>query len=229
MTDEQMQEIYTLARLAFQGGQRSFQVQAFPFRMTPQNIAAHRNDPNMEFWRMLKVGYDHFEVTHQEPKIDVCSRRYVFDSIPQPGVRFSPTGMCPPMTVPEPIRVAVAEKEKKDKEEVEVIAAHLEAQQERALERGWDTAESEAMLAAAPAAETAAAPMSVASIPVSLDPKESAAAADAAAPGGAAAPATVAQQQSAPQSNLATAYANEQSGSGISGFFTRVLKKVNPF
>jgi hypothetical protein len=86
------------------------------------------------------------------------------------------------------------------------------------------------MLAAAPAPEAEAAPMSVASIPVSLDPKESAAAADAAAPGGSAAPATVAQeQQVAPQSNLATAYANEQSGSGISGFFTRVLKKVNPF
>ena len=63
MTDENIQEIYTLGRLAFQGGQRDFQVQAFPFRMTPENMARHRNDPNFEFWRMLKVGYDHFEVT----------------------------------------------------------------------------------------------------------------------------------------------------------------------
>ena len=30
MTDEQIEEIYTLGRLAFQGGQRSFQVQAYP-------------------------------------------------------------------------------------------------------------------------------------------------------------------------------------------------------
>ncbi len=62
MTDENIQEIYTLGRLAFQGGQREFQVEAFPFRMTPENIAKHRNDPNMPFWMMLKEGYDHFDV-----------------------------------------------------------------------------------------------------------------------------------------------------------------------
>ena len=27
-----------------------FQIQAFPFRMTPENIARHRDDPNMDFW-----------------------------------------------------------------------------------------------------------------------------------------------------------------------------------
>ncbi|NNC27627.1 murein L,D-transpeptidase, partial [Salinisphaera sp. USBA-960] len=32
MTDEQVQDIYALARDSFKGGQRSFQVQAFPFR-----------------------------------------------------------------------------------------------------------------------------------------------------------------------------------------------------
>ena len=29
---------------------------------------------------MLKEGYDHFEVTQQEPKVDVCEKRYVFDA-----------------------------------------------------------------------------------------------------------------------------------------------------
>src|SRR3974377_2473905 len=42
MTDEQIAEIYALAREDFFGGQKSFQVQAYPFRMTPQNIAPHR-------------------------------------------------------------------------------------------------------------------------------------------------------------------------------------------
>jgi len=35
MTDEQIADIYALAREAFFGGQRAFQLQAYPFRMTP--------------------------------------------------------------------------------------------------------------------------------------------------------------------------------------------------
>ncbi len=63
MTDEQISEIYALARESFFGGQRAFQVQAYPFRMTPANLAKHRDNPNMPFWHMLKDGNDHFEVT----------------------------------------------------------------------------------------------------------------------------------------------------------------------
>ena len=80
MTDEQISEIYALGREAFFGGQRAFQVQAYPFRMTPDNMARHRNNPNMPFWKMLKDGNDHFEVTQAEPKVDVCEKRYVFDA-----------------------------------------------------------------------------------------------------------------------------------------------------
>ena len=63
MTDEQISEIYALGRDSFFGGQKSFQVQAYPFRMTAQNIAKHRNNPHLAFWKMLKKGNDHFEVT----------------------------------------------------------------------------------------------------------------------------------------------------------------------
>ena len=80
MTDEQIAEIYALARESFFGGQKAFQIQAYPFRMTPTNMARHRNSPHMAFWRMLKQGYDHFEVTRREPKVDVCDRHYVFDA-----------------------------------------------------------------------------------------------------------------------------------------------------
>src|SRR5688572_26468754 len=80
MTDEQILEIFALGRESFFGGQKSFQVQAFPFRMTPANMAKHRNNPNMPFWRMIKEGYDHFEVTRLEPKVDVCGKRYVFNA-----------------------------------------------------------------------------------------------------------------------------------------------------
>ena len=80
MTDEQISEIYSLARDVFLGGLPSFQVQAYPFRLTPANLARHRNSPNLAFWQMLKIGNDHFETTHLEPKVNVCNRAYVFDA-----------------------------------------------------------------------------------------------------------------------------------------------------
>ena len=99
MTDEQIQEIYALARDAFFGGQREFQFEAFPFRMTALNMAKHRNNPNFAFWKMLKEGYDSFEATHQEPKIAVCEKRYVFDAAAPEGfdsaAEFQPDRQVP--------------------------------------------------------------------------------------------------------------------------------------
>jgi murein L,D-transpeptidase YafK len=112
MTDEQIAEIYALARESFFGGQKSFQVEAFPFRMTPLNMARHRNSPHMAFWKMLKQGYDHFEVTHREPKVDVCEKRYVFDA--ESVAQFSPTERCPSYNVAEDIAAAVRDKQRRD-------------------------------------------------------------------------------------------------------------------
>jgi murein L,D-transpeptidase YafK len=106
MTDAQVEQIYAFARDAFRGGQTEFQIQAFPFRMTPENMARYRNDPNYEFWKMLKVGYDHFEITRVPPKVDVCGRQYVFNQMAVPGQAFSPTAACPATTQPEKLQVA---------------------------------------------------------------------------------------------------------------------------
>ena len=106
MTDEQMAEIYAFARDAFRGGQTEFQIQAFPFRMTAENMARYRNDPNYEFWKMLKEGYDHFEITRIPPKVDVCERRYIFNREAPPGTEFSPLGVCPVTTQPDSLRMA---------------------------------------------------------------------------------------------------------------------------
>jgi murein L,D-transpeptidase YafK len=99
MTDEQIQEIYALARESFFGGQKAFQLQAYPFRMTALNMAKHRNNPNFAFWKMLKEGYDHFDATHQEPKVAVCDKRYVFDAAaPDDSTRplsFNAKAACP--------------------------------------------------------------------------------------------------------------------------------------
>jgi murein L,D-transpeptidase YafK len=112
MTDEQVAEIYALARESFFGGQRSFQIQAFPFRMTPLNMAKHRNSPHVPFWKMLKQGYDHFEVTRLEPKVSVCEKRYVFDA--EASSKFSAADRCPAYRVPEDIVAAVREKQRRD-------------------------------------------------------------------------------------------------------------------
>src|SRR5215813_8442964 len=73
MTDEQISDIYSLARDSLLG-QPSFQIQAYPFRLTPANLARHRTSPHMAFWKMLKIGNDHFETTHLEPRVEVCDR-----------------------------------------------------------------------------------------------------------------------------------------------------------
>jgi len=115
MTDEQVEEIYAFARDAFRGGQEAFQFQAFPFRMTPQNMARYRNDPNYPFWQMLKEGYDYFEITRVPPKVDVCERRYVFNRTPAEGYSFDPVGACPPSTQPQALLTAYqAYKKKQD-------------------------------------------------------------------------------------------------------------------
>jgi murein L,D-transpeptidase YafK len=112
MTDEQIAEIYSLARESFFGGQKSFQIQAYPFKMTPLNMAKHRNSPHVAFWRMLKQGYDHFEVTRAEPKVDVCDKHYVFNA--EPTGKFSPADKCPAYRVPQELARVVGEKQRRD-------------------------------------------------------------------------------------------------------------------
>ena len=118
MTDEQIAEIYALGRDAFFGGQKSFQVQAYPFHMTAQNFAKHRNNPNIAFWKMLKQGSDHFEVSKLEPKVNVCEKRYVFDAEAPGGstraLSFSASAKCPAFEVPDEIASAVKDKERQD-------------------------------------------------------------------------------------------------------------------
>jgi hypothetical protein len=124
MTDEQISEIYALGRDAFFGGQKSFQVQAFPFHMTAQNMARHRNNPNIAFWKMLKKGSDHFEVSGLEPKVNVCEKHYVFDAESSNGkqLTFSASGKCPAYRVPEEIASLVKEKEQKDDQQFADLA-----------------------------------------------------------------------------------------------------------
>ena len=127
MTDEQIAEIYSLGRESFFGGQRAFQFQAYPFRMTPINMAKHRNNPNMPFWKMIKEGYDHFEVTRQEPKVDFCEKKYVFDAVKAPNAKrdpvFEASAKCPAYVIPDEVADAVREKQQQDEAEMAKLIA----------------------------------------------------------------------------------------------------------
>ena len=127
MTDEQIAEIYSLGRESFFGGQHSFQFQAYPFRMTALNMARHRNNPNMPFWRMIKEGNDHFEVTKQEPKVDFCEKKYVFDAAKPANATHDPvfeaSAKCPAYVIPDEIADAVRQKQQADDAEMARLAA----------------------------------------------------------------------------------------------------------
>jgi murein L,D-transpeptidase YafK len=101
MTDEQILEIYAFARDAFKGGQTSVQLQALPFRMTADNMARYRDNPNFDFWKMLKVGYDNFEVTKRPPEVGFCDKKYVFNQqVDGSGKTLAANASCPPMSTP---------------------------------------------------------------------------------------------------------------------------------
>ncbi|MGN6488070.1 MAG: L,D-transpeptidase family protein [Devosia sp.] len=93
MTDTGISEIFALARETFKGGNASFQLQIFPFRMTADNLARHAENPNMSFWKNIKAGYDRFEIARTPPTWDVCNRQYVFD-VPA-GSSLDALAACP--------------------------------------------------------------------------------------------------------------------------------------
>ncbi len=113
MTDKQIEEIYALVREAQSGGQKAVQMEAFPFRFTAANLALHRQDPNMPFWRNLKEGADRFEIAKVEPKVGVCNGRYAFDRTARPGDASG----CGSEADPE-LAKQVAEKEREDNTQV---------------------------------------------------------------------------------------------------------------
>jgi murein L,D-transpeptidase YafK len=78
MTDRVMEEIYRLSEAALAKGQNRIQVHAYPFRMTPENLAAHADSQWSGFWANLKEAHDLFERTRVPPPVSVCNNRYVF-------------------------------------------------------------------------------------------------------------------------------------------------------
>lgn len=113
MTDALVEEIYALAREAFRGGQESFEVHAFPFRLTNEKLARFRTHKWHKFWSTLKDGYDYFETYRVPPRVAVCEHRYVVNvALPQ-SRQIDPSGRCPAFQRPliEPFVPKAAEQQ----------------------------------------------------------------------------------------------------------------------
>ena len=79
MTDEKIEEIYTLMDLAFKAGQSAVQVHALPFRFNPTNWQQFGASENAAFWRDLALIDQAFEATKTPPTVRVRGLRYRLD------------------------------------------------------------------------------------------------------------------------------------------------------
>ncbi len=59
MTDEGIEEIYTMVNEAFLKGQKRVEVHVYPFEMTPARMEKEMNSPHIEFWRTLQPRWQH--------------------------------------------------------------------------------------------------------------------------------------------------------------------------
>jgi murein L,D-transpeptidase YafK len=77
LTDQDLEEVYTLVYSALSGGQASVPLHIFPFAMGALNMMARASGPNSTFWRGLEPAWAAFERTKRPPQVSVLGRRYV--------------------------------------------------------------------------------------------------------------------------------------------------------
>jgi murein L,D-transpeptidase YafK len=82
MTDEKIEEIYTLCNAALEGGQKFFRVHIFPFRMTDARLQMESGNEWFDFWAQLRDGYNRFEHERVPPEVTIREGRYQFSRTP---------------------------------------------------------------------------------------------------------------------------------------------------
>lgn len=77
MTDPAIEQIYVMVEAALREGQTSVPVHAFPFRMSPQRLAAEDEHRWHSFWQELQPAYLAFEQSRIPPAITQSGGRYI--------------------------------------------------------------------------------------------------------------------------------------------------------
>jgi murein L,D-transpeptidase YafK len=78
MTDEKIEEIYTLCDAALTKEQKFVRVHVFPFRMRAGRMAEESASEWFDFWQQLREGYEFFEKNRIPPEVGVRNGRYHF-------------------------------------------------------------------------------------------------------------------------------------------------------
>jgi murein L,D-transpeptidase YafK len=79
MTDPAITELWTLMTAAYDRGQRTVTVDAFPFRFTPARMATSMSGSEGSFWRELAEGDRRFVETGRPAAVWSCAARYRFE------------------------------------------------------------------------------------------------------------------------------------------------------
>jgi murein L,D-transpeptidase YafK len=78
MTDEKIEEIYTLCDAALSNGGKPVHVHVFPFRMTSARMKMESANKWLDFWKQLEGGYALFEKNRIPPEAGIREGRYHF-------------------------------------------------------------------------------------------------------------------------------------------------------
>lgn len=143
MTDEAIAEIYAIVRESFAGGNPTVQLQIFPFRMTPQKMAAYSTNPNIGFWQNIKEGYDRFELSKTPPNWDVCEKKYVFELKNADGSALDAAAACPPRSN-DPLLTALQAKQAADNEQYRIEVAAISDREAKAAAAAQADADTQA-------------------------------------------------------------------------------------
>jgi len=80
MTDEGIEEIYTLVYKNFESGRQKIQLDIFPFRMNQEHLTKYTTSSYLPFWKSMKPGYDLFEKNHIPAVAAIKNRGYFFQN-----------------------------------------------------------------------------------------------------------------------------------------------------
>jgi murein L,D-transpeptidase YafK len=78
MTNDCIEEIYTMVYLAFKGGQQKINLDIFPFRMNDTHMGQYSSSSYIAFWQTLKQGYDLFNQKFVPTDPEIENNNYVF-------------------------------------------------------------------------------------------------------------------------------------------------------
>jgi murein L,D-transpeptidase YafK len=96
LSDANIEEVYGMAQAAFEMGETSIPIHAFPFRMTQDNIIRHKDSEWIDFWvNELLPAYDVFDITRVPPTMMACENEYeIMDGLDETSLPKS----CAPIT-----------------------------------------------------------------------------------------------------------------------------------